>query len=418
MLALPAVWSTARLAPAGVGGSTETTIRRPSWLVRATARLPSPAAAAGVRFAVERRGGNDAVPVRSALFGVTIAITAVMATATFAAGLEHLLATPRLYGLVWDTQLTNYGSGSDLGAEAERLRRDPGVEAVAAGEAGVPAVIDGHRTSMLYLEDPSGDALPPLIEGRHAAGEDEIALGARTARRIDVGVGDSVDVAVEGNPSSPFQVVGTIVMPSGPGQRLGEGGLITRAGIYRLGATDDVLTDDLFVRLTPGTDPDRVAATLPGGANGIFAIPFDAPSDVVNFGRVDALPTMLGMLVAFVAASMLAHTLISAVRRRRRDLAVLKTLGLVRHQLGTVVRGQALTLVTIALLVGTPIGVAIGRVAWSALARQLGVLVVPVVPTRLLEVLAAAAVGLALLASVLPARSAARTPPAEVLHST
>ena len=213
-----------------------------------------------------------------------------------------------------------------------------------------------------------------------------------------------MDVSVAGLPASPFTVVGTVVMPSGQGQRLGEGGLITRSGTYRLGATDDVLSNDLFVRFAPGTDPDQIAQSLPGGANGIFALPLDAPADVVNFGRVDALPAVLGGLVAVVAACMLAHTLVSAVRRRRRDLALLKTFGLVRRQIRTVVRWQALTLVAVAIVVGTPIGVVIGRVAWNALATQLGVLPVAVVPSLLLALLAAGAVGLALLASLLPAR--------------
>jgi putative ABC transport system permease protein len=417
LLALPAAWSTARLSPARAGGSIDGASGRPSWLVRRTAALRSPSAAIGVRFALERGGGRDAVPVRSTLFGVTIAVAALAATATFGASLAHLLDTPRLYGLVWDTQITNYGSGPDLGGEADRIRRDPGVEAVAVGEAGVPVSIDGERTSLLYLDDPTGSALPPVIEGRHATEGDEITLGARTARRIDAGLGDTVDVAVEGFPSSPFHLVGTIVMPSGESSRLGEGALTTKAGVYRLGATDDVLANDLFVRLRPGTEPDQVAATLPGGANGIFAVPVNAPTDLVNFGRVDALPAILGGLVAFVAASMLAHTLVTAVRRRRRDLAVLKTLGLARQQVGTVVRWQALTLVSVAVVVGTPIGIAIGRVAWTVLARQLGVLPVAVTPVVVLMLLAAATVGLGLLVSVVPARAAARTPAATVLRS-
>ncbi|HEY8058282.1 MAG TPA: FtsX-like permease family protein, partial [Acidimicrobiales bacterium] len=416
LLALPAVWATARLAPASVGGSMEVGARRPSWLVRASAALPSPAAATGVRFAVDRRVGTDAVPVRSALFGVTLAVVAVMATATFGASLQHLLATPRLYGLVWDTQFTNYGSGPDLGEQAERLRADPRIEAVAAGETGVPMVIDGERVAALYLDDPTGDALLPVIDGRHATEEDEITLGARTARKVGAGVGDTVDVSVAGLPASPFTVVGTVVMPSGQGQRLGEGGLITRSGIYRLGATDDVLTTDLFVRFAPGVDPDQIAPSLPGGANGIFALPLDAPTDVVNFGRVDALPAILGGVVAAVAACMLAHTLVSAVRRRRKDLALLKTFGLVRRQIRTVVRWQALTLVAVAVVLGTPIGVVIGRVAWNALATQLGVLPVAVVPSLLLALLATGAVGLALLASLLPARAAARTPAGQLLR--
>ena len=164
--------------------------------------------------------------------------------------------------------------------------------------------------------------------------------------------------------------------------------------------------------------PTRSPSTLPGGANGIFALPMDAPSDVVNFGRVDALPAMLGGLVAFVAASMLAHTLLSAVRRRRRDLALLKTLGLIRRQLGTVVRWQALTLVAIAARSSGPRSVwpSAGSpgAPWPASSGSS----VPVVPTLGLVLLAAAAVGIALLASAFPARSAARTPPAEVLRSS
>jgi putative ABC transport system permease protein len=107
---------------------------------------------------------------------------------------------------------------------------------------------------------------------------------------------------------------------------------------------------------------------------------------------------------------------VSAVRRRRRDLALLKTFGLVRRQIRTVVRWQALTLVAVAIAFGTPIGVVIGRVAWNALATQLGVLPVAVVPSLLLALLAAGAVGLALLASLLPARAAARTPAGQLLR--
>jgi ABC-type lipoprotein release transport system permease subunit len=55
--------------------------------------------------------------------------------------------------------------------------------------------------------------------------------------------------------------------------------------------------------------------------------------------------------------------LFTGVRRRRRDLAVLKTLGLTRSQLLKLVSWQASALATVALLAGLPLGALAGR--WS-----------------------------------------------------
>jgi len=419
LLATPAIWADARRGEARIGGGAVVPGGgRRSVIAAATASAGAPPPmVAGMRLALEPGGGRDSVPVRSTLLGVTLAVVVLAAAITFAASLNHLLDTPRLYGQVWDTQLTNYGSGPSLADEADRLRQDPRVEAVAAGESGIPADIDGVSTRGFYLDAPDASALPPAIHGRAPSDADEIGLGARTADRLDARVGDRVEVAVAGLRPMQLRVSGILVLPSGQGTRLGEGGMLTRAGVLRLGAADDQLNADLFVRLAPGVDPEEVAATLPPGASGIFALPLEAPSDVVNFGRVDALPAILAGLLAFIAVSTLAHTLMSAARRRRRELALLKTIGFVTRQVRSALRWQSLTLVTIALIVGLPAGVVAGRAAWRFLADQLGVVPEPVIPIGPLLLLVPAALAVGLLVAVIPGRLAARTPPASVLRT-
>lgn len=420
VLALPAIWADLRRGDAAIGGMVAAErSRRPSLAVRtATAANAPPSMEAGVRLALEPGGGRDSVPVRSTLLGVTLAIVVLAAAVTFAASLNHLLDTPRLYGLVWDTQLTTYGSGPSLRGEvAQQLRQDPRVEGVAVGETGVTGEIGNVSATVSYLDAPHDADLPPAIRGRPPKADDEIGLGARTAEKIGVSVGDVVPVAVEGIPPTEYRVSGILVLPSSQGNRLGEGGLLTADGVLRLGATEDQLTSDLFVRLAPGTDAEEIAATLPHGENDIFVLAFDPPSDVVNFGRVDALPAILGGLLALLAAGTLAHTLLSAARRRRRELAVLKTLGFVSRQVRGALWWQSLTLVTIALVVGVPAGVVAGRAAWTLLADQLGVVPEPVIPIGPLLLLIPAAMAVALLVAVVPGRIAARTPPASVLRT-
>lgn len=82
---------------------------------------------------------------------------------------------------------------------------------------------------------------------------------------------------------------------------------------------------------------------------------------------------MLAGVLAALAVATIGHTLVSSIRRRRRELAVLKTIGFHRRQVSAVVAWQATTFAALAALIGLPLGVALGRVAWRALADELGI---------------------------------------------
>jgi ABC-type antimicrobial peptide transport system permease subunit len=108
---------------------------------------------------------------------------------------------------------------------------------------------------------------------------------------------------------------------------------------------------------------------------------------------------------------------VSAVRRRRRDLAVLKTLGFERRQVRIVVLVQSLTYAAAALLIGLPLGAAAGRFAWNVYADQQGIDPEVVVPVPALLLAIPAAVVVAGTLALLPARWAAATRPAAVLRT-
>lgn len=78
---------------------------------------------------------------------------------------------------------------------------------------------------------------------------------------------------------------------------------------------------------------------------------------------------------------------------------------------------QAAILVTVSVIVGLPLGVAIGRWSWTALAGPMGVMVAPVVPMAALALIVPATLLVVNLIAALPAHAAARIRPAAVLRS-
>jgi ABC-type antimicrobial peptide transport system permease subunit len=95
----------------------------------------------------------------------------------------------------------------------------------------------------------------------------------------------------------------------------------------------------------------------------------------------------------------------------------LRTLGFKRRQVASAVAWQSVVLAVVALVIGVPAGVLVGRLGWSLFATNLGVVSVPVVSW--VPVLAAIPVTIlaALLISIGPALAARRTKPAMVLRA-
>ena len=122
-------------------------------------------------------------------------------------------------------------------------------------------------------------------------------------------------------------------------------------------------------------------------------------------------------MLALLAVATLAHALLTGVRRRRRDLAVLKTLGLRRSQVIRVVSWQASALAAAALLVGLPLGVLAGRWAWALFAGSAGVSDQADIPVALVLATIPAALLLANLLAAGPGWAAARISPGTVLRS-
>jgi predicted lysophospholipase L1 biosynthesis ABC-type transport system permease subunit len=60
-------------------------------------------------------------------------------------------------------------------------------------------------------------------------------------------------------------------------------------------------------------------------------------------------------------------------RHYRQEVAILKSLGLLRRQVSSITARQVTTLAVLALLAGVPPGVAAGRWAWGLFATGLGI---------------------------------------------
>ena len=150
---------------------------------------------------------------------------------------------------------------------------------------------------------------------------------------------------------------------------------------------------------------------------GITVEPAGGPADQQNLRNTRPLPLLFAGFAFLLAVGALLHVSSTVLRRRRRDLAVLRVLGMTRRQARACLGWQATTLAAIGLLIGIPLGVIVGRVAWRAVAEQTPMVYVP--PTAVLALLLAvpAALLVANLLAALPGERAARLQPAEVLRT-
>ncbi len=415
---------TTKIAPSSLGGRT----RPRSHLVDLSARAGlRPPAVTGMRMAVEQGQGRTAVPTRGAIAGMTLALAAIVAVTIFSTNLSRLVSTPTLYGDTWSFALDNQFNASSRQVILHWVHEVPGIESASGGTYGDDTTLNGRSVPTVGIDPLVGSIFPTIVRGRDPRGPREVALGATTMRQLNVSIGDSVVLGSQGKRST-LRVVGQVVLPSlGRGSftptDLGEGAVTDATVVAQPPAGPGRYN---FVLLRYSTQADPVATTsrlsrlahqngCPGDACLLSATRV-LPADISSYDKVRSVPVLLVAILAILGISMMGHALISSVRRRRRDFAILMTLGFLKREVGYVVAWQASVVAVIAAAIGIPLGLVFGRSLWSLFADQIGV--PPAVGLSLSLLLAVPAmIVLANVIALLPAISAARTRPTRALRT-
>jgi hypothetical protein len=407
---------------------------RPSPLTGAAAAagLPAPVAI-GAGFALDPGRGRSSVPVRSVVLGTVLAIVVVVATFTFGASLSSLVSHPALYGWNWDYALSAGGLSTDIpGRQVDTLLAgDPYVAAWTGAYFG-NMELDG-RYEPVIATGPGPAVAPPILSGHGLDAADQVVLGAITLSQLHEKVGGIVVVSSTATQAVRLRIVGTATMPAigPPGLQhteMGIGALLSAQllpAIARNPYNNPVPgPQGVLVRLRPGVNAtkalrslNRIAELTSNNANfGVSVMAVQRPAEIVNYGTMGATPAYLGAGLAAGAVAALALTLFTSVRRRRRDLAVLKTLGFTGRQLAATVAWQSTTSVGLGVIFGVPLGIALGRWLWDLFAHDINAVPAPSVPVLAVVLIAVSALVLANIVAALPGLLAARTPTALVLR--
>jgi len=386
----------------------------------------------GVRNALERRSGEATVPVASAIIGTVLAVVALCGTAVFGASLTHLTLTPRLYGDPFALNISNSGQQAPSPSLLRSLTHDPAVTAVTAGFA-LPAISINNVTVGAIAGTALRGQLPfSTVDGHLPSAVGQVGLGATTMRQAGAHVGSLVRVTVSfpvgAKRSATFRVVAQVSFPVlGGVVGLGTGSIFTLAGYEGAfcppgpyaAQCRQVETSNgggLLVSVVDGPAGQRrvVHYLKVEGSNATLPI---VPTSLINFGEAVNFPLIFGAILAVFGAATLLHLLVVSVARRRREVGLLRVIGFVNGQIVSSVVWQSTTLALLGIVVGVPVGIALGEAVWRAFASNLGAVPVAVVPVWLIVALVAGVAAIANLIALGPALAATRSRPGDLLRT-
>jgi len=392
------------------------------------------AAVTGIRFALEPGRGRNATPVRSAALGAALAVTVLVTTITFGASLDSLVSHPPLYGWNWDyAMLSGFGGAEDLPGHqiATFLNADRYVQAW-AGLNVVKMTLDGQQVQGVAAR-PGARVTPPILSGHGLDAANEVVLGQSTLVQLHKKVGDTVQFVNGISKPSTLVIVGTLTMPSlAQDSSPGQGALVATSdfptSLKNLQGSVIPGPNVVVVRIRAGVNSSAAYRSLQaidrqvnkihndgGAAGGIVKVL--RPAEIVNFRSMGTTPTVLAGGLAIGAIVALGLTLLASVRRKRRELALLKALGFTQRQLAASIAWQSSVASFIGCLVGIPLGIIAGRQLWIHFARGIDVVPSPTVPVLSVVLVGLGAIVFANLVAAIPGRSAARTSTALVLRS-
>jgi putative ABC transport system permease protein len=316
----------------------------------------------------------------------------------------------------------------------EAVQEVPGVD-VAVGSVAGPATMVDPETG-----DAIGSVGPPTFgtnwtelagrvftirQGRPPEGPGEVAIDAGTAEGNGLAVGERIPIIFESG-REEFEIVG--VLGFGESDNL----LGATAAVFETETARRVLDregvyDAISITVDEGADLDAVQAAvreeLPGG------VIVESTADVAarqseelkeGLGFFQTFLLIFAAIALFVGSFIIFNTFSIIVAQRTRELALLRTLGASSRQIVWSVVLEAAVVGLIASVIGIVVGLGIA-LALQALLSAVGI-DLPSTDTQLrlrtIVVSLVLGVGVAVVASIVPARNAARVAPIQALRET
>ena len=292
------------------------------------------------------------------------------------------------------------------------LRALPGTAQVASTVSRNLQIVGERDTvnAVFYRQDP-GKLAPRLVKGHWPTGAAQVAVNGQVLKARGLQLGDRITLQL-GAHRTPAQIVGDF-MAEGNLELAGDGQTLA---LLDPGAR----TDGYLIRVTPGTDLQAFSGKVRAGDPGLDAFPVPG-SNSGGAKLVDAAAVLFTLMLGAVAALGVFNTVVLNTRERRRDLGMLKSIGMTPRQLIGMLLTSMAVIGLLGGLLGVPLGIVAHRLVVPAMVHS-GQLEVPdfllnVFDMQLILTLGIAGIAIAVVGALIPARSAAWSPIAEVLRS-
>jgi ABC-type lipoprotein release transport system permease subunit len=376
--------------------------------IRSVAPLPL---ALGASLALEPGRGERSTPVRPALAGAVAGILGIVGALGLVRGIDESLRSPRRAGQVWDA-FVYPNDGHTVAQNLAAVRRIPQIQDIAI-ESRRPLDVSGEGIPVYSLTPVRGDTSFVVLSGRAPVSGDEVSLGPASLRALEKDVGDRLTIG-----DVRLRIVGTSLLPQTAHSSFDQGAWVSPATMKRLPeGADNGTGEEVAVSAKRGVSQEALGKKLAPLFDGDQLDLPSVPQDVLLLKNVRTLPRVLAAFLGVLGVAALAHALVTAVRRRRHDLAVLRALGFRPVQNAMTIVWQATTIAVIGLVVGLPLGIATGRVSWRWVANSTPLLYVAPIAGLAVALAVPGALAVANGLAALPARRAARLRAVDVLRT-
>jgi putative ABC transport system permease protein len=298
--------------------------------------------------------------------GVAVGVAAVVALLALSAGLNNSVAQFVHLGKA-DLGLFQRDAGDPTSSVLPlpllgRVRAQPEVAQATAIQLLVGSVSHAPAAIVLGLQPNEFAARQLVITAGHALSRDQALVGDLLARQLHVRPGSTVRIN-----RHPFAVGG--IFHTGLSYEDSGAVLALRAAQAVAGRTPQEVTT-FAVKLRPEISAAKGVRALSRVFPGLVAIA--DPGEAVRAGANTVLISKAVLLVAVLALIIgglaVANTMLAALFERRRELALLATIGWSAPQLGALVLGEALAV----SMLGTGVGLLLGLAASKLLPGALG----------------------------------------------